>query len=79
MSASPSWRPPSDWTAAAVRELREHVLGYTGSQMADALGLGSKTRVSEIENGGRISGQVRLILSHIERGGDIVDRRTEAG
>ena len=77
MSAPSSWRPPSDWTAAAVRELREDVLGYTGAQMAEALGLGSKTRVSEIENGSRISGQVRLILSHIERGGDLVDRRAE--
>lgn len=64
---------PSDWTGPDVRRLRQS-LGYTQDQLAPAIGFGSKTRVSEIENGGDISDQVRLLLTHIERSGDLVDR-----
>ena len=58
-----------DWTPEKIKDLRAR-LGMTQGEFAEAMGYGSNTRVSELENGRREpSGPASRLLDHLDARG----------
>ena len=63
--------PPSDWTPTRVRALRKR-LGLNQTAMAEAMGYGSQSRVSELEQGHvEVSGPTARVLDFLDRHGPL--------
>ena len=65
------------WTPERIRTLRKR-LGLNQDEFAQAMGYGSKTRVSELENG-KVSptGPVARLLDHLEAHGELPSQPSE--
>ena len=58
-----------DWTPERIRALRKR-LGLTQDEFAEAMGYGSNSRISELENGKvEPTGPVAKLLDHLDSHG----------
>ena len=61
--------PTTEWTPAEIRALRKR-LGLNQTQMAEAMGYGSQSRVSELEKGHvEVSGPTARVLDFLDAHG----------